>query len=236
MDGTSGANRSDAPRSRLARVNSSFTQMFQLPGGDGDDHEEDFEREAPPMPAWFGPPEDELGGVIPLDLVIGRSPDGVVALPHVTVYSTGVAFEFIAVARGLSNANSNGVLQKQHGPKRGKEPPPRFLRLGLELSGGERVSNLGGKVHRRRFLKPDEKPDGAVFFEHGGRGGAGGWRTRENATRVLAVAPAGARHDPSLLRVAGRRDSALGRRDRVKRVSCRSRASRAAVTSRFGLT
>jgi len=148
--------------------------MFQLPGGDGDDHEEDFEGEAPPMPAWFGPPEDELGGVIPLDLVIGRSEDGVVALPHVTVYSTGVAFEFIAVARGLSNANSNGVLQEQHWPEEGKEPPPRFLRLGLELPGGERVSNLGGKVHRRRFLKPDEKPDGAVFFEHGGRGGAGG--------------------------------------------------------------
>jgi hypothetical protein len=56
--------------------------MFYGPEGDGED--EEIEQEAPSLPPWMGPPEDELGAVVPLALVIGRSENGVVALRHAT--------------------------------------------------------------------------------------------------------------------------------------------------------
>ncbi len=153
-------------------MSSNFVQMFQFSGDDGD--EDDADREPPRMSPWFGPPEDELGVAVPLGLVVGRSEEGVVALPHVTAYSTGVTFDVLAAARGLSNAQSNRLFHEQHLFEEGDEPPTGFLRIGLELPGGERVSNLGGRMGRRRFMKPDEEPADPVFIEHGGAGGSAG--------------------------------------------------------------
>jgi hypothetical protein len=151
-------------------VNSNFTQMF--PSAGGDDQGDEEESEQPAMPAWFGPPEDELGAVLPLGLVVGRSERGVVALPHATAYSSGVAFNVFALARGLSGAQSNRLFHDQHFVEEGAEPPEAFLRVGLELPGEARVSNLGGRMGRWRHLKPGEEPDEPVFFENGGGGGS----------------------------------------------------------------
>ena len=154
--------------------------MFSFDDGDG--HDEDPEREQPLRPQWFGPPEDELGAVVPLGLVVGRSDNGLVALQHATVYSTGLSFDVIAAARGLTDAQSSRLFHEQHLFEEDEEPPPGFLRIGLELPDGARVSNLGGRMNRRRhFLKPDEEPDGPVFMETGGGGGsAGGGGVRMN--------------------------------------------------------
>lgn len=151
---------------------SSFIQMFSFDEDDG--NEEDVEHEPRRMPPWFGPPEDELGAVVPLGLVAARSESGVVALSHATVYSTGLALDVIAAARGLSESQSNRLFHEQHLFEEGEEPPAGFLRIGLELPDGNRVSNLGGRMGRRRFMKPDEEPDGPVLMEHGGGGGSGG--------------------------------------------------------------
>ena len=154
-------------------MSESFVQLFRLDDGDGDEEEAARERE-PPRWSWFGPPEDELGAVVPLQLVVGRSEKGVIALPHATVYSTGVAFDVVGIARGLSGAQANRLFHEQHLFEEGEEPPAGFLRIGLELPDGNRVSNLGGRMGRRRFMKPDEEPDGPVLMEHGGGGGSGG--------------------------------------------------------------
>lgn len=172
MDRPPRAGRRDAEGSRLGTV-SSFIQLFSFDEDDGDD--EDADHEPRRMPPWFGPPEDELGAVVPLGIVAARSGSGVVALSHATVYSTGLAFEVIAVARGLSESQSNRLFHEQHLFEEGEEPPAGFLRIGLELSDGNRVSNLGGRMGRRRhFMKPDEEPAGPVFVAHGGGGGSGG--------------------------------------------------------------
>ncbi len=158
----------------------SFIRMFSFAEGDGDD--EDVEREQPPRPQWFGPPEDELGAAVPLGLVVARSDKGVVALQHVTVYSTGLSFDVIAGARGLTGAQSSRLFHEQHMFDEDEDPPPGFLRLGIELPGGARVSNLAGRMgRRRRLMKPDEEPDGPIFMEAGGGGGsAGGGSVRMN--------------------------------------------------------
>ena len=127
----------------------------------------------PPRQApWMGPSEDELGVVVQLGLVIGRSENGVVALRHATVFGEGVAFDVVALARGLRKAQSSRLLHEQHmfDPEEG--PSDAFLRVGMELPDGRRVSNLGGR--RARFASIEKQPDGPVFFEHGGGGGSGG--------------------------------------------------------------
>lgn len=151
---------------------SNFIQMFSFDEEDGED--EGAEQEPRRMPLWFGPPEDELGAVVPLGLVAARSESGVVALSHATVYSTGLTLDIIAMARGLSESQSNRLFHEQHLFEEDQEPPAGFLRIGLELPDGNRVSNLGGRMSRRHFMKPDEEPDGPVFLGHGGGGGSGG--------------------------------------------------------------
>jgi hypothetical protein len=153
-------------------MSSDFLQLFSLPSDDGDaDDEAAAEPEAPRW-TWFGPPEDELGAVVPLQLVIGRSENGVVAIPYAIVYSSGATFDVVALARGLTDAQSHRLFHEQHLFEEDEEPAPGLLRLGLELPGGERFSNLGGRRQRRRFLKPDTEPEGPVFIEHGGGGGS----------------------------------------------------------------
>jgi hypothetical protein len=145
VDGRAGAGRCDALRRRLEHLSSNFIQMFRLP--DGDDEPDDVERE-PPRWTWFGPPEDELGAVVPLQLVVGRSENGVVALPYATVYSSGVAFDVVARARGLSDAESNRLFHEQHLFEEDGEPSPASCESGSSWPAASvsRTSTAGSSV------------------------------------------------------------------------------------------
>jgi hypothetical protein len=170
--------------------------MFRFAEDDDADHGDEVER-APRHIPWLGPPEEELGGVVPLALVVGRSERGAVALPQVSVYSTGIRVDVVALARGLTNAQSNRLFHEQHLFEPGEEPPEGFLRIGLELPGGERVSNLGGRSQHRRLFRGDEEPEGPVFVEHGGGGGSsGGGRVSMRPSFWLWPLP-----DPGAIRV-----------------------------------
>jgi hypothetical protein len=127
--------------------------------------------ECPPRP-WFAPPEDELGVSVPLGLIVARSEKGVLAVPHATVYSTGVQFDFVAQARGLSRRDINRLFHEQHqgfGDDEEEELSDGFLRLGIELPGGARVSNLPRQ--QQRLFRGEVTPDGPVLMMHGGGGG-----------------------------------------------------------------
>src|SRR4051794_36635496 len=135
---------------------SSSGSFFLMPAGDGgDEAEEDWHR------PWSGQPNDELGVAVPLGVVVGRSDTGVVALSHAIAYSEGVYFEFLAVARGLPRAQATMIFHEQHVFGR-DELPEGLLRLGLELPGGARASNLGADP---RMTADD--PEGPVFVQCG---------------------------------------------------------------------
>jgi hypothetical protein len=142
----------------------SFVESFGI-GEPDDDAGTPEERVRPP---WHGPPEDELGIAVPQGLVIARSERGVVALSFTVAYSTGVSFQFVAQARGLSHSAAQRLFHEQH--MFDDELPDGLLRLGLELPGGARVSNLGGRRARRAFMGQEE-PDGPVLVPHAGGGG-----------------------------------------------------------------
>ena len=129
---------------------------------------DDAEPEQPYLP-WWGAPEDELGVAVPAGVVIARSPRGAVALSHVVAYTTGAQFEFVAVAHGIKQSQVHTMFHAQHADP-AEETPDEFLRVGLELADGIRVSNLGGRWARDPLT---ESPDQPVFHQSGGGGGSG---------------------------------------------------------------
>jgi len=143
---------------------SSFIQTF---GYDGES-EPPEEHE---QPAWLGPPQDELGVATPLIVVVGRSEQAAVALTQATSFSTGLTLSFLAQARDLDRRVARDLFHDQHPYGPGDEDlPDGFLRLGVELPGGAKASNIDG----RRLFGSEEQPDGPVFVHRGGGGGHGG--------------------------------------------------------------
>lgn len=139
--------------------------MFVPPGGD----EPENEPEEHLRPDWLGPAEDELGRAVDLSLVLGRGDRGVVAVPYAIAYSNGLELHVVARARGVTRSEAARFHHEQHmGVADPSDPMPGFLRLGLELPDGTRVSNLRNVLRSRAF---ESEPTGPVFFMHGGSGG-----------------------------------------------------------------
>lgn len=166
---------------------SSFIQAFGL-GGEGDPREEHE------PPAWIGPPEDELGVATPLNVVVGRSAQGAVALTQAVSFSTGLTLSFVAQARDLDRRATQLLFHEQHPFGSGEDDLPEgFLRLGVELPGGGRASNIGG---RPPF--GEDEPHGPVFIHRGG-GSGGGRRDRVTMNNDYWVWPL---PEPGTIRVS----------------------------------
>jgi hypothetical protein len=147
----------------------SFLDIFEF---EAPDEDEPREEEAYERPAWFGPPEDELGVCVPLSRVVGRSDTAVVALRQAIAYSNGVTLDFVAAARGLRERDTNRFFHSQHfGVVHAEDLSDAVLRIGIEFPGEIRVSSL---VDRRHALRPDREPTGPVLFPSGGGGGTSG--------------------------------------------------------------
>jgi hypothetical protein len=122
-------------------------------------------------PTWFGPPEDELGVVVPQAIVVGRSQAGVIALRYITAFSTGLLLDLVAAARGLKESRTNALFHEQHVADPDEGLPDGFLRVGVEYPDGRQASNLSG---RHPFWQGDTEPEVPVLFQAGGGGGSAG--------------------------------------------------------------
>jgi hypothetical protein len=142
---------------------SSFEQIFSY--GPGEEPAEE-----PEPPEWIGPPAGELGECAPLSLVVGRSDRAVIALRNATAFSTGVTFDLLALARDLGRREAGSLFHEQHLTSPDEEPPDGFLRIGVELADGSRISNLGNP--NRHLWRPEERPTGPILAPHGGSGGS----------------------------------------------------------------
>lgn len=129
-------------------------------------------------PTWFGPPQDELGVVVPQSLVVGRSTNGVIALRYVTAFSKGLLLDLLAGARDLKESRAQALFHEQHAVDAEEGLPAGFLRVGVEYPDGRQASNLAG--HHWHW-HADSEPEGPVLFQGGGGGGsAGGGRVTMN--------------------------------------------------------
>lgn len=155
---------------------SGFVDQFMLTSARGDARPAEEEEVTPPV--WVGPPEGELGAVVPQSRVVGRSANGVVAVRYVTVFSTGLQLDLVAAARGLKESRVQALFHEQHVADPEEGLPDGFLRVGIEYPDGRKASNLGG---RHPFWQTEGQPDAPVLFQSGGGGGsAGSGRVRLN--------------------------------------------------------
>jgi hypothetical protein len=109
--------------------------MWSNAFGDGDD---------PDLERRMNRPENEVPTALPLNRLLGRTPDVAVALVGLQAYTTGVAFQLVARLRGpadFDGANRLGDIFWDH-----RSGGPRFL-FGVQFADGRRASNLSrGRV------------------------------------------------------------------------------------------
>lgn len=153
---------------------SGFVEQFRIASSRGEDAPAEAERRPP---VWAGPPEDELGVVVPQSLVLGRSTSGVIALRYVTSFSSGLLLDLVAAAKDLKESRAQALFHEQHLADPSEGLPDGFLRVGVEFPDGRQASNLS----RRGFWQADSEPEAPVLFQAGGGGGsAGAGRVRMN--------------------------------------------------------
>jgi len=102
-------------------------------------------------------PDNELPTALPMNRVLSRTPDLAVALLGVQAYTTGVAFELIARARGEDGPSDGTRLGEIFWERR--PGTPQFL-FGVEFADGRRASSL-----------PFPGRSGDIVFHQGGGGG-----------------------------------------------------------------
>jgi hypothetical protein len=90
-------------------------------------------------PEWFGPPRDWVGGVIPVELIVGQTEKAAVYLAAMVVYPTGVSMTIEAITREWTDFTVFDIARPG-----GSEPDAERLRLGIAYSDGRKATRLGG--------------------------------------------------------------------------------------------
>ena len=122
-----------------------------------------------PQPVWMNPPEDVLPGVVPIEIVVGRSEEAVVMLAAMRAFPQGVAMSLHVRTR----ARLRGISLHEElfdGPYRHDQDEAwqrDRLRWGLEFADGRRATNVDAWPD---FEDPRETPDRPVLFPGGGGG------------------------------------------------------------------
>lgn len=134
------------------------------------------------QPVWMGPPDDVLPGVVPVELVLGRSDSTVVGLIGMRAFPNGFQMTLAVRVRGRVGRRDLNAEVFDGPYDHGMDAPWQAGRLkwGFELADGRRVTNVDpwpeqpNRDHARPH-HPDDwlwEPDHPVL--HGGGGGGGG--------------------------------------------------------------
>ena len=123
-------------------------------------------------------PENELPTALPMNRLLSRTPDLAVALLGLQAYTTGVAFELAARARGLEEPGTGNRLGAIFWERR--PGTPQFL-LGVEFADGRRASSL-----------PLPGRSGDIVFHPGG--GSGGDTSVDQEWWLSPLPPDGPLH------------------------------------------
>jgi hypothetical protein len=122
-------------------------------------------------PPWLGPPLNALPGIAPVELVIARTDETVVALAGIHAYPTGFDFSLCLRLRTVSAREEQQFpYLLDRAPFEGEPLPDEFLRFGVQFADGRKATNLD-----RPSYDPEHEPDRPVLSQHGGGGGGSAW-------------------------------------------------------------
>lgn len=108
------------------------------------DPPDDAGLQEPPQPVWMNAPEDVLPGVVPIELVLGRSESTVVMLTGVRAFPTGLQMNLAVRVRGAAGRRDlhSEVFDGPYSHEMDAAWQARRLKWGFELSDGQRVTNV----------------------------------------------------------------------------------------------
>ncbi len=142
-----------------------------------------------PQPVWLNPPDDVLPGVVPVELIIGRSDQTAVMLTGLRVFPAGLAMTLHVRTRArlrrldLHDEVFNGPYRHDQDEEwqRGR------LKWGFQFADGRRATNVDTRPDLA-LAGAERTPDHAVLM---GRGGGGGDRSVERDYWLWPLPPAG---------------------------------------------
>jgi hypothetical protein len=108
-----------------------------------------------------------LGGVVPIDALVARSESAAVAVRHVVAYPDGFEFTVEVWVRLPAPRRRpwEPIMLELVGYPPGKDPPPEFLRFGIEFPDGATVTNLDAGPWE---TSPDAtQPEHGMESQHG---------------------------------------------------------------------
>src|SRR5204863_2778030 len=97
------------------------------------------------QPEWFGPPENVLPVVVPLELELARGADFALAVRSADVYPKGAAFHVVLVLRQPPSDSMDFLPFHPRQRKLG----PEVLRLGVQYADGAKATNVGAPFFHR---------------------------------------------------------------------------------------
>ena len=123
-------------------------------------------------PAWIRPPHNVLPGIAPVQLIVARTDETVVAIAGIQGYPAGFSFTLSLRLRNLS------VREEQQLPylfdSTDVEDDPLagdFLRFGVQFADGRKATTLDHPPYDPEGPAPDRP----VLREHSGGGGGTAW-------------------------------------------------------------
>jgi hypothetical protein len=119
--------------------------------------------EEPALPPWYGPPDDEIGVVIPLERTIATTDRARVSFRAIAAYRQGFtvtvgAWREIEIRDPWEHFPD---VQMWH-PTRGGDIPEEFLRFGVQFPDGSKATNLDPFPEE----SGDDAPKSPVLFGH----------------------------------------------------------------------
>jgi hypothetical protein len=130
--------------------------------------------EPPHAPDWIGPPDNALGTVLALALLVARSDKAAVRLESAIVYPTGVQFALDLRWRSSAWRQLSRGNPWQYRPSDTGGLPDELFRAGFQLADESIATTLrDGRSAAMREYRPswsDATPDGPVLVMRG-RGG-----------------------------------------------------------------
>jgi hypothetical protein len=142
------------------------------------------EREEPDEPApspWQAAPEDMVAGVVPVELVLGRSGSAAVILTGIRAFPTGLAMILGVRVRGKARTRDlhAEIFDGPFDHDRSAEWERGRLKWGFEFSDGVRVTNVDGsgwddwhEAFADGRPAPDWRPGRPLLVGGGGGGGS----------------------------------------------------------------
>src|SRR6266511_5888674 len=101
-----------------------------------------FRAVAVSLPAWFGPPHNVLPGIAPVELIIARTQDTVVAIAGIRAYPKGFGFTLSLRLRTVSAREEQFPYLLDRTAFEGNALPDELLRFGVQFADGRKATNL----------------------------------------------------------------------------------------------